>query len=94
VTQEAGTNVQFDVYVDFNGGSVRRDLDQPTMLNGQVVGPVPAGFSLLPGVLHAYRASPEDLRGYVKPERRGQHHDDDDDDHDHDRDHDRDDGRH
>ena len=28
VTQEAGTNVQFDVYVDFNGGSVRRDLDQ------------------------------------------------------------------
>ena len=94
VTQEAGTNVQFDVYVDFNGGSVRRDLDQPTMLNGQVVGPVPAGFSLLPGVLHAYRASPEDLRGYVKPERRGQHHDDDDDDHDHDRDQDRDDGRH
>jgi hypothetical protein len=96
VTQEAGTNVQFDVYVDFNGGSVRRDLDQPTMLNGQVVGPVPAGFSLLPGVLHAYRASPEDLRDYVKPERRGQHHDDDDDDddHDHDRDHDRDDERH
>jgi hypothetical protein len=99
VTQEAGTNVQFDVYVDFNGGSVRRDLDQPTVLNGQVVGPVPAGFSLLPGVLHAYRASPEDLRGYVKPERRGQHHHDDDDDdddhdHDHDRDHDRDDGRH
>jgi hypothetical protein len=34
VTQQAGTNVQFDVYVDFNGGSVQRDLDQPTMLNG------------------------------------------------------------
>jgi hypothetical protein len=59
------------------------------------VGPIPAGFSLLPGVLHAYRASPDDLRGYVKPEPRGHHHhDDDDDDDDHDRDRDRDDGRH
>ena len=73
VTQEAGTNVQFDVYVDFNGASVRRDLDQPTMLNGQIVGPVPAGFALLPGVLHAYRAAPGDLIGYVPPERRGHH---------------------
>ena len=57
VTQQAGTNVQFDVYVDFNGGSVQRDLDEPTLLNGLVVGPVPAGFVLLPGVLHAYKAS-------------------------------------
>jgi len=32
VTQQAGTNVQFDVSVDFNGGSV-----QPIMLNGQIV---------------------------------------------------------
>ena len=28
---------------------------------------VPAGFALLPGVLHAYRASPQDLAGYVPP---------------------------
>jgi hypothetical protein len=78
VTQEAGTNVQFDVYVDFNGGSVRRDLDKPTMLNGQDVGPVPTGFVLLPGMLHAYRADSTDLIGYEKPDRRGHHHHDDD----------------
>jgi hypothetical protein len=91
VTQQAGTNVQFDVYVDFNGGSVQRDLDQPTTLNGQVVGPVQAGFVLIPGVLHAYRASPADLVGYVKPERNRHHHhgdhDGDDRDDDDDRDH-------
>jgi hypothetical protein len=82
VTQNAATRVQFDVYVDFKGNSVQRDLDQPTMLNGQFVGPVSAGFSLLPGVLHAYRASAADLAGYVRPgERRGgPGHDDDDDD--------------
>src|SRR5262249_19592342 len=57
VTQDAATTVQFDVYVDFNGGNVRRDLDQPTKLNGVEVGPPPAGFTLLPGVLHAYKAS-------------------------------------
>ena len=74
VTQN-GSNVQFDVYVDFNGGSVQRDLDQPTRLNGVEVGAVPPGFFLLPGVLHAYRASVADLRGYVEP--RDLHHDDD-----------------
>ena len=88
VTQQAGATTQFDVYVDFQGGSVRRDIDKPTMLEGVEVGPVPAGFVLIPGVLHAYRASPSDLAGYVKPERRhrGRDHDcdrDDDDDHDH-----------
>lgn len=67
VTQNAATSVQLDVYVDFEGASVQRDLDQSTMLNGQFVGPVPAGFSLLPGVLHAYRASAADLAGYVGP---------------------------
>jgi hypothetical protein len=46
---------------------VQRDLDRPDTLNGQLVGPVPAGFSLLPGVLHAYRASVTDLAGYDKP---------------------------
>ncbi|HTE66762.1 MAG TPA: esterase-like activity of phytase family protein [Candidatus Binatia bacterium] len=82
VTQNAATSVQFDVYVDFKGNNVQRDLDQPTMLNGQVVGPVPAGFSLLPGVLHAYRASAADLAGYVRPGKHDGHHgaDDDDDD--------------
>ena len=63
---------------------MQRDLDQPTMLNGQVVGPVPAGFVLIPGVLHAYRASPADLVGYVKPERHSHHHHDDHDDDDRD----------
>jgi hypothetical protein len=88
VTQQAGTNVQLDVCVDFKGASVQRDLDQPTMLNGQLVGPPPAGFFLLPGVLHAYRAPATDLPGYVEPERRGHghhRHDDDCDDDDHER---------
>lgn len=81
VTQNAATTVQLDVYVDFKGNSVQRDLDQPTMLNGQVVGPVPAGFSLLPGVLHAYRVSAADLAGYVRPGKDGgPHHGADDDD--------------
>jgi hypothetical protein len=81
VTQNAAS-VQFDVYVDFKGNSVQRDLDQPTMLDGQFVGPVPSGFSLLPGVLHAYRASAADLAGYVRPgkDRGHQHGTDDDDD--------------
>ena len=40
VTQ-SGAGTQFDVYVNFNGGSVTRDIDQPTLLNGAVVGPPP-----------------------------------------------------
>ena len=95
VTQNA-SSVQFDVYVDFNGQSVQRDIDRPTMLNGQEVGPVPAGFVLLPGVLHAYKASASDLAGYVPPQRdrRGHDHDDDCDDDDRDdRGRDRDDDR-
>jgi hypothetical protein len=28
---------------------------------------LPQGFSLLPGVLHAYRASAHDLAGYERP---------------------------
>lgn len=84
VTQN-GSNVQFDVYVDFLGNNVQRDLDAPSHLNGIDVGPVPAGFRLIPGVLHAYRASASDLAGYVRPSRlrRFEHRDDrDDDDHD------------
>src|SRR5262245_26417654 len=78
VTQDAATSVQFDVYVDFKGGNVRRDLDQPTRLNGVEVGPPPAGFTLLPGVLHAYKASAADLAGYETPQRHARHHHDDD----------------
>ncbi|MGH9201952.1 MAG: esterase-like activity of phytase family protein [Vicinamibacterales bacterium] len=54
VTQ-SGPGTQFDIYVNFTGGTEQRDLDQPTRLNGIEVGPVPDGYSLLPGVLHAYR---------------------------------------
>ena len=42
-----------------------RDVDQPTMFKGQLVGPVPPGHVLLPGVLHAYAASASDLAGYI-----------------------------
>lgn len=68
VTQN-GSNVQFDVYVDFHGNSVQRDLDQPTKLNGEEVGAVPDGYVLIPGVLHAYKASSVDLSGYERPQR-------------------------
>jgi hypothetical protein len=78
VTQNAVTTVQFDVYVDFQGQSAQRDLDQPTQLNGVEVGPPPAGFTLLPGVLHAYRASAADLAGYEEPHRFSGEDDDDD----------------
>jgi len=66
VTQNA-SSVEFDVYVDFAGNSVQRDIDQPTMLNGVEAGPVPAGYVLLPGVLHAYKASAADLEEYAAP---------------------------
>jgi hypothetical protein len=66
VTQNS-SKTQFDVYVNFTGGSVQRDLDRPTTVNGVEVGAVPAGYVLLPGVLHAYKASPTDLAGYVPP---------------------------
>jgi hypothetical protein len=52
-----------------------------------VVGPVPAGFSLLPGVLHPYRASAQDLPRYVAPVDHDRHHGHG---HDPDRGHDRD----
>jgi hypothetical protein len=46
VTQN-GANIQFDVYVDFNGNSRQRDLDQPTKSNGIEVGRVPNGYVLI-----------------------------------------------
>ncbi len=75
VTQ-TGSGEQFDVYVDYKGNFARCVLDQPTLCevnppsNDLVIDnpvPVPQGFSLLPGVLHAYRASAQDLHGYVQP---------------------------
>lgn len=66
VTQ-TGSGTQFDVYVDFAGQSVQRDLDQPTRLDGVEVGAPPAGFRLVPGVLHAYKLQAGDLPGYVAP---------------------------
>jgi hypothetical protein len=75
VTQ-TGSGEQFDVYVDFQGNFARCALDNPTLCEVNppptdlvIENPVPAphGFVLLPGVLHAYRASAADLAGYVKP---------------------------
>ncbi len=66
VTQ-SGAGTQFDVYVDLAGGSVQRDIDSPTRLNGVEVGPVPSGYALIPGLLHAYRLSSLDLPGYRAP---------------------------
>jgi hypothetical protein len=77
VTQ-TGAGEQFDVYVDFAGHFARCVLDDPTRCEvnpatGDLVidNPVqlPEGFALLPGVLHAYRASPADVAGYVEPGR-------------------------
>lgn len=67
VTQ-SGPGTQFDVYVNFTGGTEQRDLDQPTRFNGIEVGSVPDGYSLLPGVLHAYRVLASDLPAYVPPD--------------------------
>jgi hypothetical protein len=78
VTQ-TGAGEQFDVYVDFNGNFARCVLDDPTRCevnpaaNDTVIDtpqPLPAGYQLLPGVLHAYRASRDDLAGYDPPGRR------------------------
>jgi hypothetical protein len=33
------------------------------------------GYCLIPGVLHAYKASADDLAGYVMPTRKRRHHD-------------------
>ena len=40
--------------------------------------PVPAGYVLIPGVLHAYKASAADLSGYVRPGQDRPAHQDDD----------------
>ncbi len=85
VTQ-TGEGEQFDVYVDFAGNFARCVLDDPTqceinpppddlVIDNPV--PVPGTFSLLPGVLHAYRASKADLAGYEEPRKRRRDHDED-----------------
>ena len=83
VTQN-GSAVQFDVYFKAAAGTASRiQCDIGTFANcitvgvdGVAGGPVPAGFdfsgyALIPGVLHAYKASPADLAGLVRPGHRG-----------------------
>lgn len=75
VTQ-TGAGEQFDVYVDFNGNFAKCVLDDPTKCKvnpapddtiSEALVPLPAGYQLLPGVLHAYRVPKADLDGYVAP---------------------------
>ncbi len=82
VTQ-TGEGEQFDVYVDFAGNVARCVLDSRTLCEVNpdpddvvIDNPVPLahGYVLIPGVLHAYRASQVDLEGYVEPGRKEQHH--------------------
>lgn len=86
VTQDAGTSVQRDVYFrPLGGGAFERiRCDIGTLANciavsatGAPGAAVPAGFDftgyrLIPGVLHAYKASAEDLARYVEPGRKPQ----------------------
>jgi hypothetical protein len=87
VTQN-GTFVQFDVYVDFAGHFAKCVLDDPTRCeidpasDDQAVDnpvPLPKGYTLIPGVLHAYKASKTALAGYVRPYDTRKHDDRDDD---------------
>ena len=64
VTQ-SGSGQQFDVYFDFNGNSLQRDIGSPNILNGVDKGPVPSGYSLLPGVLHAYKYKADNYQAPV-----------------------------
>jgi hypothetical protein len=76
VTQNASSGEQFDVYVNFGGSFVRCVIDDPTKcevdpatgdltIDNPV--PLPDGYFLIPGVLHAYKASKAVLAGYVEP---------------------------
>ena len=75
VTQ-TGAGEQFDVYVDFKGNFAKCVLDSQTECKvnpaaddpiTQNLVPLPSGYQLLPGVLHAFRTSA--LSGYVEPNR-------------------------
>jgi len=68
--------------VDFAGSFARCVLDDPDMcevnraVDDLVIDspvPLPDGYRLLPGILHAYRASTSDLAGYVEPGRHNWH---------------------
>ena len=89
VTQLGGSLTQYETYVDFAGHYARCPLGTQTgceidgdgVDTGDFNQPLPAGHVLLPGVLHAYRASASDLAGYVPP--RARRHGDHDCDHHH-----------
>jgi hypothetical protein len=74
VTQN-GSNVQFDVYFRFSDAnpyatSIQCPLDTKigcTFTTGGGAATLTDSYALLPGVLHAYRASTTDLGGYVAP---------------------------
>ncbi len=80
VTQNPATSVQFDVYFKAQGGVAERiqcsigTSEDCSAVNadGTLGAALPPGFDfsgyrLIPGVLHAYKASPQDLAGYVRP---------------------------
>lgn len=82
VTQ-TGAGEQFDVYVNFSGQFAHCVLDDPTHcdldptdLDTTRESPLPAGYQLLPGVLHAFRAPAASL-AYVEPNRHAGDHNED-----------------
>ncbi|HYN02199.1 MAG TPA: esterase-like activity of phytase family protein, partial [Vicinamibacteria bacterium] len=84
VTQLGDSLTQYDTYVNFDGRYARCPLGERTQCQidgtGLFTEDLPEELVLLPGVLHAYRASRSDLDGYVPPRGRRDH---DCDDHDH-----------
>jgi hypothetical protein len=89
VTQDPATSVQFDRYFRPLGTSVERiQCDIGTFnncfavaANGSLGAALPAGFDfkgfeLVPGVLHAYKASAADVRGLTRLRLPWLHHDD------------------
>ena len=76
VTQN-GSSVQFDVFYNPSTGTrLQCDLGGTTncveiLADGTVgttnIGNLPAGYALIPGVLHAYKATLTDLGGYMAP---------------------------
>jgi MYXO-CTERM domain-containing protein len=78
VTQIAGSSTQFDVFYNPDGNKrAQCDLDTPTptncveiLANGNLTSnPVTnlSGYSLIPGVLQAWKVSSQDLGGYTPP---------------------------
>jgi hypothetical protein len=74
VTQN-GSGTQFDVYLNFAdldpyAASIQCPLGQTTgcvLTTGGAAATLTGAYSLLPGVLHAYKASATDLAGYTSP---------------------------